>query len=519
MRILYVEDNPADVDLVRRALARTAEPPELTIAPDLAAARQALALQAPFDLLLADLNLPDGSGIDLIVEVRAQRQPLAAVALTSQGDESVVLAALRAGADDYLAKNDALPQRIATTIQAALARFRDTAARHARVLRVLYAEHDPVDFDLTRRHFERQATHLLLGQAGDAAELLARLPLHAGDPCDWDVLLLDYLLVGDSGLEVLKVLREDRGLDLPVVMVTGQGSDEVAAHAMRLGATDYVVKRDAYLTALPLVVENAYHRVAMAREQAALERRVAERTLELERANRELEAFAYSVSHDLRAPLRAVDALSAMLQADHASALGPEGQRKLDLLRTSTRRMDQLIRDLLAFARSARETPTLAQVPTAALVRHCLDEFRTEIAERQVEVVIGPLPDCEADPTLLRQVFVNLLANAVKYTRRQEAPRIEVGATLGAGGQTVFHVRDNGAGFDMRHAGKLFTVFQRLHGDAEFEGSGVGLAIVDRIVQRHGGRVWAQAAPGRGATFYFTLSGAPATAEARGSSR
>jgi signal transduction histidine kinase len=240
---------------------------------------------------------------------------------------------------------------------------------------------------------------------------------------------------------------------------------------------------------------------------ATLERRVASRTRELQQVNQELEAFAYSVSHDLRSPLRAVDALAALLAQEHAAALGDAGLKKVQMLRESASSMGRLMNDLLEFSRAARTEPKRRNVPTAALVRHCLDDFRSEIEARGVQVEVSELPPCEADPNLLRQVFVNLLGNAVKYTRRQAHPAIRVDARPDAGGSTVFCVRDNGAGFDPSRAGKLFKVFKRLHNDAEFEGTGVGLAIVERIVKRHGGRIWAEGAPGQGAASFFTLDG------------
>jgi light-regulated signal transduction histidine kinase (bacteriophytochrome) len=231
---------------------------------------------------------------------------------------------------------------------------------------------------------------------------------------------------------------------------------------------------------------------------------------ELRQANQELEAFAYSVSHDLRAPLRAVDALSTLLASQEGAAMSPAGREQLSLLRASAARMDRLIGDLLEFARTSRQTPKRIKVAMLPFVRHCLEEFRAEIDQRGITVEIGPLPDANADPALLRQLLMNLLGNAVKYTRRQALPRIQVSASQD-GRATVYCIQDNGAGFDMKHAAKLFRVFQRLHGEAEFEGSGVGLAIVERIVARHGGSVWAESAPGEGAAFRFTLEPAGAS--------
>ena len=274
MRLLYVEDNPNDVDLVRRALSASAQGADIQIevAATLELARQRLRTRPDFDVVLTDLNLPDGQGIELIREIRAQALPLAVVALTGQGDESLVLSVLKAGADDYLPKTDDMPQRLLRTLQAALARFQDHRARGARPLRVLYVEHDAVDVDLSRRHFEQHAPHLQLTGVADVPAALRCLPLDALQDSPFDVVLLDYRLTGDNGLELLKVLREDRGLDLPLVMITGQGSEDVAAQAMRLGANDYVVKRDNYLEALPVLLENAFYRVQAAREQAALRR-------------------------------------------------------------------------------------------------------------------------------------------------------------------------------------------------------------------------------------------------------
>lgn len=248
-----------------------------------------------------------------------------------------------------------------------------------------------------------------------------------------------------------------------------------------------------------------------------LEQRVAERTrellrvnAELEATNRELESFSYSASHDLRAPLRAIEQLTGLILADHGEAMPPEAHRYLGLIRRSTERMSMLIEDLLRFAKTARQPLHRTRVDVNALVRHCLDECAAEIERRAIDVRIEPLPDCDADPGLLRQVYANLIGNAVKYTRRQAAARIRIGSARDEAGRCVYSVSDNGAGFDMRQAERLFGVFQRLHSGAEFEGSGVGLAIVHRIVSRHGGEVWAESQPDRGSTFHFTLEEAPA---------
>jgi PAS domain S-box-containing protein len=239
---------------------------------------------------------------------------------------------------------------------------------------------------------------------------------------------------------------------------------------------------------------------------ASLERRVIERTDQLEAANKELESFSYSVSHDLRAPLRAISGFSKIVLEDFGPELPPEGIRHLQTICDGAERMGILIDDLLSFARLSRIPLTQRTVNTQRLVKETLAELTAEHTERKLEIRLADLPACEADPALLKQVWVNLLSNAFKYTSQREHGVVEIGATREKG-TDVYFVRDNGTGFDMQYAAKLFGVFQRLHRQEEFAGTGVGLAIAQRIVNRHGGRIWADAAVDRGATFYFTVSG------------
>lgn len=237
---------------------------------------------------------------------------------------------------------------------------------------------------------------------------------------------------------------------------------------------------------------------------AELEARVARRTAELEAANKELEAFSYSVSHDLRAPLRAINGFTRIVLDEFGKQLPEEGKKYLERVREGGRRMGALIDDLLKFAQLSRQPLALQGVDMAQLVRETLAELNPAAGGRHIETRIAELPACQGDPALLKQVWVNLLSNAIKYTRDRMPAVVEVGSEQD-NGRCVYFVRDNGVGFNMKYAGKLFGVFQRLHGPDEFEGTGVGLAIVQRVVCRHGGRVWCAAEPDRGATFYFTL--------------
>jgi PAS domain S-box-containing protein len=248
------------------------------------------------------------------------------------------------------------------------------------------------------------------------------------------------------------------------------------------------------------------------RLNAELEQRVADRTAQLEAVNKELEAFAYSVSHDLRAPLRHISGYASILATDAADVLDDDGLHCLDTISESVREMGVLIDDLLQFSRVGRAEMTIGPVDMEQVLAEALGPIREEAVDRTIEWSIGPLPSVTGDPALLRQVWANLLGNAVKYSRDRDPARIEVGgsdgATASADGASheyVFFVRDNGVGFDMQYAHKLFGVFQRLHSSAEFEGTGIGLANVERIVTRHGGRAWAEAEPEKGATFYFAL--------------
>ena len=318
----------------------------------------------------------------------------------------------------------------------------------------------------------------------------------------FDLVLTDLMMPEMDGIALLRAAREIDSNVVGIVM-TGHGAIDTAVEAMKAGALDYILKPFKLSGILP-VLSRALGVRRLRMENEELQRRVRERTTELEAANKELEAFSYSISHDLRAPLRSVGAFSSILLQEHSSRMPAEARRLLDIVTTSARRMEQLIEDLLRFSRLSRQPLSKQPVDIPALVQATLQELRQQENDRQINVTVGELPNCVGDQSLLKQVFVNLLSNAFKFTRQREKASVEVGCQRQEG-ETVYFVRDNGAGFDARYAEKLFGVFQRLHSAEQFEGTGVGLSIAQRIVQRHGGRIWAEGKVDGGATFYFTL--------------
>jgi hypothetical protein len=325
----------------------------------------------------------------------------------------------------------------------------------------------------------------------------------------FDLLLADLTMPGMDGIALLQgALQADP--ELVGVIMTGEGTIATAVAAMTTGALDYILKPFKLSVILP-VLSRALAMRRLRLENAALAQRLREHAADLETANRELEAankdleaFSFSVSHDLRAPLKTIDGYFRIIEEKLHGNLDESSRRFFAAVHDTAERMGRLIDDLLAFARLGRQPLSKQPVSVSALVRQVLEEQRKELGKRPIELRVGDLPDAVGDPALLKQVWVNLLSNAFKFTRNKEPARVEVGCEQIAGRRTYF-IRDNGVGFDMRHAEKLFESFLRLHGAAEFEGTGVGLSIVHRVIQRHGGRIWAEAEAGKGATFYFTL--------------
>jgi signal transduction histidine kinase len=308
---------------------------------------------------------------------------------------------------------------------------------------------------------------------------------------------------------VLMSVRIRRSVADPIVRLaeTAQTVSRQRNYSLRVPATSNLDELSSLITTFNDMLEQIEARDdALQEAHNSLEWRVQERTAQLNAVNEELEAFSYSVSHDLRAPLRHMSAFSQLLTEEYGESLHADARHYLDRIQESAKRMGQLVDDLLKMGQISRRALSSVKTDLNSLLNEVVKDLQLECAQRNIRWQIGELPSVECDPGLMKQVFMNLVSNAVKYSRRRESALIEVGLTIEEDGTPVIFIRDNGAGFDQRYADKLFGVFQRLHRADEFEGTGVGLATVQRIIKRHGGKIWALGELDKGSTFFFTLA-------------
>jgi len=318
----------------------------------------------------------------------------------------------------------------------------------------------------------------------------------------FDLLLADLAMPDINGIELL---REARRTDdkLVAIIMTGEATVATAVEAMRSGAYDYVLKPFKLSAILP-VLRRALAMRKLSVENAYLERQLREHASDLEARNQELDAFTRTASHDLRSPLTSILGLATLLKLRNGAALTLQGMSLLEQLEQEGQRMVRLLDDLMRLSQVGRGALQIEHVDVTELAREVVNELRQREPARTIVVQADALPPASADRGLLRQVIVNLLSNALKFSRGRDETVIQVGSAM-TDGEAAYYVKDNGVGFDMARAGSLFSPFQRLHRQEDFEGSGVGLTIVQRIVERHGGRIWAESAPNQGACFNFTL--------------
>jgi len=326
--------------------------------------------------------------------------------------------------------------------------------------------------------------------------------LEALQPGQFDLLLTDLQMPAMDGISLIAAVRK---IDpqIGAIVMTGHGTIDTAVAAMRSGALDYITK-PFRLNVVNTVISRALDLLRLRRENAALMDQDKRRAAELAAAYEDLESFSFSVSHDLRAPLLFVMDFARRLEEDFADRLGEDGRKLAKVISDGSRNMDEMVVALLEFSRATRMTLQLARVDMTPMANAAIAEARIAYPNPRLQVELDTLPAAAADATVIPHVWSNLIGNAFKYSSRREVPQIRISGRI-EGDEAIYSVEDNGAGFDMRRANRLFGVFKRLHGAEEFPGTGVGLAIASRILARHGGRIWAESTPDVGSRFQFAL--------------
>jgi signal transduction histidine kinase len=540
-RLLIVDDEAAQLTALCDILGQ-----EGYVTRGFSGGREAIAAlrEEPYDALLTDLMMPQIDGITLLRACHDVDPDLACIVMTGHGTVATAVEALKAGALDYVMKPFNVTHILAVLTRALGTRRLRLENIQLREAVSIYELARAITQGLDKDEIVERTLAAAIALTDAAAAYLLVPSASAPSVMSGDG---ELRLAGAAGAQPLPLAQTSPGaqvLDTWLARV----SAELEALPVR-GSADALFEHPfdpAIAAALPIVTAGslfgilgftstrprrrinvgqlktldvlcrtaatAFAGAELVRQLRAmnesLEQRVEERTRELELANRDLESFSYSVSHDLRQPLSVVEGFCEMFRSQFSGSVPEEGQQMLDQIWSGTARMNKLISDLLHFSRMSRGPLDGVQVPLRELVLKIIAQLKASLVDRQLSVQVADLPDCFGDPALLEQVLINLLSNAFKFTAGREPAQIEVG-TLRQGAETVYYVRDNGVGFDMRYAEKLFGVFQRLHTTQEFEGTGIGLSIVHRIVTRHGGRVWADSRLGAGTTFYFTLPPPP----------
>jgi PAS domain S-box-containing protein len=504
--ILLVEDSPGDARLVLELLRELPSGRFHVERVDRLESALERLRQASVHVVLLDLGLPDSQGPETFAAVHSQAPDVPIIVLTGLGDESLALRMVREGAQDYLVKGEVDANLLRRSIGHAIERHRTDA------------EIRRLNDDLERRVAERtsalEAANMEMSRREQELQsyLDAMSTLNAKVAPDGTILLVNRIAQEASGLPIEALLRTTFA-DAPWWAHDPEVQRRVRA-ALWQASRGTPVRYEEKLCALGKVLTITFTLVPIhdaagtviyiVAEGRDISRRV-EAEEALQAANCELEAFTYSVSHDLRAPLRQIDGFSRILAERMGPEVDPSARHYLTRIREGTQHMGRLVDDLLELAQVGRQDARTREIPLDTIVRDAIADLGSEAAGRTVDWRIGLLPTVACDPGLLLIVFTNLLSNALKYTRTRERAVIEVASTLREG-RPVMVVRDNGVGFNMKYADKLFGVFQRLHRPEQFEGTGVGLATVQRIVHKHGGEIWADATLDQGATFSFTLS-------------
>lgn len=474
--------------------------------------------------IVVDGQLPgiDGAAVIRRIRLDAALRGLPCLLLTASEDRGAEVDALDAGADAFVRKDentDVILARLKAVLRSAGRQVQDRGT--ASLLgpkKILAVDDSETYLHKLAEALRAEGYELVLARSGEEAlQMLAVQPV--------DCILLDLMMPGLGGRETCRRIKNAPGIrDIPVVMLTAIEGREAMIQGLGAGADDYIAKSSDFDLVRARVLaqirrkqfEDETRRIREQLLRAELEavearaaREMAEEraklVAELQAKNEELESFSHSVAHDLRAPLRSIDGFGLALLEDYADKLDDDGKQYLTYVRESAQQMSQLIDDMLALSQVTRGDFEREPVDLTRIARSVGSELRRAAPNRKVEFLVTDGLIAEGDTRLMTIAFENLLGNAWKYSSGRDQARVEVGAI--DGDPRTFFVRDNGAGFDMAYADKLFGMFQRLHANSEFEGTGIGLATVQRVIRRHGGQIWADAVVGQGATFFFTLDG------------
>jgi signal transduction histidine kinase len=534
-RLLIVDDEAA----LMTALCNTLEV-EGYATTGFTSARTALAQLAErqFDILITDLMMPEMDGIALLRAAQDIDRDLAGIVMTGHGTIDTAVKALQSGALDYILKPFRLDNLLPVLTRALTVRRLQAENIQLREAVSIYElsraitqglEYEQIverTLSAASRQSDAGAVGILVPtEDGRQLRVAGVDGLNAswspGERIDLDTSIVQWIsaareqLSNWDGASVLPAVFDQPfksrhgGVALPVV--AGGNFHGILTFNSRAPQRDLSAGQIKALDILASTAASAFEGVSLLTQlrvmNQELEQRVQDRTRDLEASNADLEAFSYSVSHDLRAPLRTIDGFCEIFREDYGPSVPEEGRALLDKVRAGVAQMNRLIEGLLHLARLSRQVLEAERVSMTGLVRRVCKDLEPQLHGRSVEVRVAELPDCRGDESLLEQVFINLLSNALKFTGKREHARIEVG-TFVQETEQVYFVRDNGVGFDMKYADKLFGVFQRLHTQTEFAGTGIGLSIVNRIIRRHGGKTWAESRLQEGTTLYFSLPAA-----------
>jgi DNA-binding response OmpR family regulator len=516
--VLVVDESPTFRTMLRRALEAAGY--DVTTASSGEEGVRLAAAVGPRAIVVGSaMSGSDGGDIIRRIRMDTALREAPCILLTGSGEPEAELRALDAGADAFVRKEDDFHVVLARL--ATLLREREGDRATGSTLgpkRILAVDDSPTYLEALGALLRAEGHDVVLAASGE--EALTVLGAQRVD-----CILLDVVMPGMDGRETCKRIKSSPSTrDTPLILLTAFDRRETVLEGLQAGADDFILKSSeveiirarivAQLRRKQIEDERRKIREDLLRsELVAAEERAARQVAEaraalvdeLERKNEELETFTYSVSHDLRAPLRAIDGYGQMLLEDCADRLDDESLKRIGVMTSAAQRMGRLIDALLALSRLGQAALRRADVDVSELARAVADELRRGAPDRTTSFAIAEGLRANADPSLLRVLLDNLMGNAWKFTANVADAYVEVGARGSPGEPVTFHVRDNGAGFDMRYASKLFRPFERLHSEAEFAGTGIGLATAHRIVDRHGGRMWAEGAVGRGASFYFTL--------------